>query len=59
LQSIENSESNENLPKKKDEKKAKMHYKLENEAEVLITADAANKKYWDDCKEFLEKGKKV
>lgn len=36
-----------------------MQYKLENEAEVLIAADAANKKYWDDCKELLKEGKKV
>ncbi|XP_001944935.5 LOW QUALITY PROTEIN: E3 ubiquitin-protein ligase UHRF1 [Acyrthosiphon pisum] len=45
--------------KKKDEKKAKMHYKLENEAETLIAADAANKKYWDDCKALLKDGKKA
>lgn len=59
LQSIENSESNEKFPWKKEEKKAKLHYKLENEAEVLIAADAANKIYWDDCKELLKDGKKV
>jgi len=34
-------------------------YKLEKEAETLITADVANAKYWEDCKEYLEKGKKV
>lgn len=41
------------------EKKSKILYKLEKEAETLIKADVANKKYWEDCKEFLEKGKKV
>jgi len=41
------------------EKKLKIWYKLEKEAETLITADVANQKYWEDCKEFLEKGKKV
>jgi len=61
---MENKESHENLQKQKDEnkdppKKAKMEYKLEKEAEVFITADAANKKYWDDCKELLKNGKKV
>lgn len=40
-------------------KKPKIQYKLEKEAEKLISADIANKKYWDDCKEMLEKGKKV
>jgi len=40
-------------------KKTKILYKLEKEAEKLITADIANQKYWKDCKEFLEKGKKV
>ncbi|CAI6375138.1 unnamed protein product [Macrosiphum euphorbiae] len=56
---IENNESDENLPKKKDEKKAKMHYKLEKEAETLIAADSGNKKYWDDCKALLKDGKKA
>lgn len=41
------------------EKKLKICYELEKEAEKLITADTANQKYWADCKEFLEKGKKV
>lgn len=41
------------------EKKAKIQYELEKEAEKLIKADDANKKYWDDCKELLGKGKKV
>jgi len=41
------------------EKKSKIRYKLEKEAETLIKADIANQKYWEDCKEFLEKGKKV
>jgi len=36
-----------------------MHYKLEKEAETLIAADSANKKYWDDCKALLKDGKKV
>jgi len=36
-----------------------MHYKLESEAETLIAADSANKKYWDDCKTLLKNGKKV
>lgn len=40
-------------------KKLKLCYKLEKEAAKLITADTMNKKYWDDCKELLEKGKKV
>lgn len=37
----------------------KIQYQLEKEAEKLIAADDANKKYWDDCKELLGKGKKV
>lgn len=41
------------------EKKSKIWYELEKEAETLIKDDIANKKYWDDCKEFLEEGKKV
>ncbi|XP_015367414.1 PREDICTED: E3 ubiquitin-protein ligase UHRF1-like [Diuraphis noxia] len=40
-------------------KKSKIRYELEKEAEALIKADIANKKYWDDCKELLEKGKKA
>jgi len=61
---IENDETDQHLPKKKDEeksseKKAKMQYILEKEAEELIKADAANKKYWDDCKELLKDSKKV
>ncbi|XP_022182071.1 E3 ubiquitin-protein ligase UHRF1-like, partial [Myzus persicae] len=59
LQDIDNNESNENVPKKKDEKKVKMHYKLENDADALINADSSNKKYWDDCKELLKEGKKA
>lgn len=45
--------------KKCPEKKVKIQYQLEKEAEKFITADDANKKYWDDCKELLGKGKKV
>lgn len=45
--------------KKCPEKKVKIQYQLEKEAEKLIAADDANKKYWDDCKELLGKGKKV
>jgi len=61
---VENNETDQHLPKRKDEekgseKKAKMQYKLEKEAEELIKADAANKKYWDDCKELLKDSKKV
>jgi len=41
------------------DKKSKIMYELEKEAETLITADVANKKYWEDCKEYLQKGKKV
>ncbi|XP_001945737.1 E3 ubiquitin-protein ligase UHRF1 isoform X1 [Acyrthosiphon pisum] len=41
------------------EKKSKICYELEKEAETLITADVANTKYWEDCKEYLEKGKKA
>lgn len=59
LQDIDNNELNENLPQKKDEKKAKMHYKLETVADALINADTGNKKYWDDCKTVLKEGKKV
>ncbi|XP_025191295.1 E3 ubiquitin-protein ligase UHRF1-like [Melanaphis sacchari] len=60
----ENNESDGNSEEKKDEgngpeKKAKMQYKLEKEAEEFITADAVNKKYWDDCKELLKFGKKA
>lgn len=40
-------------------KKIKIHYKLEKEAEEFIKADVANRKYWDDCKEMLNQGKKV
>ncbi|XP_050425724.1 E3 ubiquitin-protein ligase UHRF1-like [Adelges cooleyi] len=40
-------------------KKLKIQYELEEEATALISADTANKKYWDDCKEMLEKGKKA
>jgi len=40
-------------------KKSKIRFELEKEAEKLITADIANQKYWADCKEVLEKGKKV
>lgn len=45
--------------KKCHKKKVKLQYQLEKEAEKLIIADDANKKYWDDCKKLLEKGKKV
>lgn len=41
------------------EKKLKIKYELEENAVTLITADTNNKKYWDDCMEYLEKGKKV
>lgn len=34
-------------------------YKLEKELDELIVADVANKKYWDNCKELLDKSKKV
>lgn len=37
----------------------KIQYELEKEAEILIKDDVANTKYWNDCKEYLEKGKKV
>lgn len=40
-------------------KKLKIQYKLEKEADEFIKADVANKKYWDDCKELLNQGKKV
>lgn len=59
IQDIDNNESNENLPKKIVEKKAKTHYKLEIVADALINNDTSNKKYWDDCKTFLKEGKKV
>lgn len=67
IEDNEQSESNdsENISLKnvddKDcpEKKVKIQYELEQEANILITADKANKKYWDDCKELLGKGKKV
>lgn len=49
------SEDNSQCPTKK----VKIQYKLEKEAEKLIGADVANKKYWDDCKELLKNGKKV
>uniref|UniRef100_A0A2S2PRQ6 RING-type E3 ubiquitin transferase n=1 Tax=Schizaphis graminum TaxID=13262 RepID=A0A2S2PRQ6_SCHGA len=60
----ENNELDENLPKKKDEKKGsvkkpKIQYKLEKEGEEFIKADAANKKYWDDCKKLLKDGQKA
>jgi len=42
-----------------DKKVKRIQYELEEEAEILISADKANKKYWDDCKELLGKGKKV
>jgi hypothetical protein len=40
-------------------KKMKIQYKLEKEADEFIKADVANRKYWDDCKEMLNQGKKV
>jgi len=40
-------------------KKIKLRYELEKEAEQLIIADESNKKYWDDCKELLDNGKKA
>jgi len=40
-------------------KKIKLRYELEKEAEQLIIADKSNKRYWDDCKELLDNGKKV
>ncbi|XP_050422764.1 E3 ubiquitin-protein ligase UHRF1-like isoform X2 [Adelges cooleyi] len=45
--------------KKRPEKKFKIKYELEEDVRKLILADDANKKYWDDCKETLEKGKKA
>lgn len=67
IEDNEQSESNgaenvslENVDDKNHtEKKVKIQYELEKEAEILIMADKANKKYWDDCKELLGKGKKV
>lgn len=59
----EQSENNDNSLEKDEqegpEKKVKIQYELEKEAIKLIAADVANKKYWDDCKELLEKGKNV
>lgn len=49
----------ENNNKCSIKKKIKINYELEKELEKLITADVANKKYWDDCKDLLDKGKKV
>ncbi|KAE9529076.1 hypothetical protein AGLY_012030 [Aphis glycines] len=61
---MENNKTDKHLPKRKDEekgskKKAKIQYKLEIVGEELIKADAANKKYWDYCKEMLKDGKKA
>lgn len=48
-----------NYEKKCCVKKMKLLYILEKETEQLIIADSINKKYWDDCKKLLVKGKKV
>lgn len=40
-------------------KMIKIRYDLETELKDLIAADVKNKNYWIDCKELLEKGKKV
>lgn len=61
---MNNEESKEESPQEKDvherpSKKVKLLYEIETEGIKLITADKANKKYWDDCKNVLDKGKKV
>ncbi|XP_050541918.1 E3 ubiquitin-protein ligase UHRF1-like [Daktulosphaira vitifoliae] len=53
--STQDSEDDKECP----EKKVKIHYELEKEASKLIDADKLNKKYWDDCKEMMIKGKKA
>lgn len=58
-QSKTNSPENNDKEKKCSNKKLKLKYELEKEADQLINDDKTNKKYWDDCKELLEKGKKV
>lgn len=58
VEQLENIES-ENNNKASIKKKVKINYELEKELEKLITADVANKKYWNDCKDLLDKGKKV
>lgn len=40
-------------------KKVKLFYEIESEGNKLIAADKVNKKYWDDCKNVLDQGKKV
>ncbi|XP_025424158.1 E3 ubiquitin-protein ligase UHRF1-like isoform X2 [Sipha flava] len=59
----ESNNSKCNLLEKEDnnansKKKMKIQYKLEKEADEFIKADVANRKYWDDCKEMLNQGKK-
>lgn len=58
-QSVKNDKTFEKNTEKCPGKKVKIQYELEKEAAKLITADVANKKYWDDCKELLQKGKNV
>lgn len=61
---VNNEEFKEESPQKKDNherpsKKVKLLYELKAKEIKLITVDKANKKYWDDCKNVLDKGKKV
>ncbi|VVC41491.1 Zinc finger, PHD-type,Zinc finger, RING-type,Zinc finger, FYVE/PHD-type,Ubiquitin-related [Cinara cedri] len=41
------------------EKKVKLLYELDQDVKKLIKADVVNKKYWDDCKESLDNGRKM
>lgn len=61
---LNNEEFKKESPQEKDDherpsKKVKLVYELEAKEIKLITADKANKKYWDDCKNVLDMGKKV